>query len=89
MSEESFYTFKCIIYLQTKSIRSGLLINDITDHLPIFPRCNYEIGNNKNDPGKYVRKNENVSLLRNSLSQEIWNIVLQSEDVNVAYINFI
>ena len=33
--------------------------------------------------------NENVSLLIESLSQEIWNDVLQSDDVNVAYIHFI
>ncbi len=73
------------------SIRSGLLINDITDHLPIFALCNYEIENKKDDPLKYVRnlKNENVSLLIESLSQELWNNVLQSDDVNVAYINFI
>ena len=40
---------------------------------------------------KYVRnlKNENVSLLIESLSQELWNNVLQSDDVNVAYINCI
>ena len=73
------------------SIRSGLLINDITDHLPIFALCNYEIENKKDDPVKYVRKlkNENVSLLIESLSQELWNNVFQRDDVNVAYINFI
>ena len=73
------------------SIRSGLLMNDITDHLPIFALCNYEIENKKSDPVKYVRnlKNENVSLLIESLSQELWNNVLQSDDVNVAYMNFI
>ena len=32
---------------------------------------------------------ENLSLLIESLSQEIWNNVLQSDDVNVTYINFI
>ena len=37
------------------SIRSGLLINDITDHLPIFGGCTYKIENKTNDPGKYVR----------------------------------
>ena len=53
--------------------------------------CNYEIENKKSDPVKYVRnlKNENVSLLIESLSQEMWNNVLQSDDVNVAYINVI
>ena len=73
------------------SIISGLLINDITDHFPIFALCNYKIENKKNYPGKYVRnlKNEKVSLLIKSLSQEIWNSVLQSDDVNAAYINFI
>ena len=45
-------------------------MNDITDHLPIFALCNYE---KKSDPVKYVRnlKNENVSLLIESLSQEL------------------
>ena len=41
------------------SIRSGLLVNDITDYLPIFALCNYEIGNKKNDPVKYVRNLKN------------------------------
>ena len=73
------------------SIRNGLLINTITDHLPIFALCNCEIENKKSDPVKYVRnfKNENLSLLIESLSQEIWNDMLQSDDVNVACINFI
>ena len=56
--------------------------------MPIFALCNYEIENKKRDPVKYVRnlKNENVSWLIESLSQEMWNNVLQSDDVNVAYI---
>ncbi len=67
------------------SIRSGLLINDITDHLPIFALCNYELENKKSEPVKYVRNlnNEHVSLLIESLSQYIWNNVLQSDDVDV------
>ena len=72
------------------SIRSGLLINDITDHLPIFALCNYELENKKSEPVQYVRNlnNEHVYLLIESLSQEMWNNVLQSGDVDVAYINF-
>ena len=73
-------------------IRSGLLINDIIDQLPIFPLCYYEIEDNKRGPVKYVRnlhENENVSLLIESLSQEMWNNVLQSDYEHVAYINFL
>ena len=53
--------------------------------------CNHELENKKSDPVKYVQnlKNEHVSLLIESLSQEMWNNVLQSDDVDVAYINFI
>ena len=45
----------------------------------------------KSDPVKYVRNlnNEHVFLLIESLSKEIWNNVLQSDDVDVAYINCI
>ena len=57
----------------------------------MFALCNYEIENKKSDPVKYVRnlKNDNVSLLIESLSQEIWNNVLQSDDVNFAYITLL
>ena len=55
------------------SILSGLLINDITDHLPTFALCNYELENKKSEPVKYVRKlnNEHVYLLIESLNQEM------------------
>ena len=33
----------CLVQLNYYSIRSELLMNDITDHLPIFALCNYEI----------------------------------------------
>ena len=39
--------------------RSGLLINDITDHLPIFALCNYEIEHNKCDTVTYLRNLKN------------------------------
>ena len=34
-------------------VRTGLLINDISDHLPIFALCNYEIDKQKYDTFKY------------------------------------
>ena len=72
-------------------VRTGLLINDINDHLPIFALCNYEIDKEKCDTFKYVRnvKDDNVFLLIESLRQEKWDNVLQTDDVNMAYTNFV
>ena len=43
-------------------VRTGLLINDISDHLSIFALCNYKIDKKKCDKFKYVRtvKYDNV-----------------------------
>ena len=38
------------------SVRSGLLINYIIDHLPVFALYNYELENKKSDPVKICTK---------------------------------
>ena len=63
-------------------VRTGLLINDISGHLLIFALCNYEIDKQKFDTFRYVRKVKmyNVFLLIESLRQEKWDNVLQTDD---------
>ena len=51
------HTLRDNIFNQAKySVRSGLLINDICDHLPTFALCNYEIEKRKEcDTFNHVR----------------------------------
>ena len=59
--------------------------------MPIFALCNYEIDKQKYDTFKYVRciKDNNAFLLIESLKQEKWDNVLQTDDVNLVYTNFV
>ena len=72
-------------------VRTGLLINGIIDHLPIFALCSYEIDKLQCDTFKYVRniKDDNVFLLIESLRLEKLDNVLQTDDVNMTHTNFV
>ena len=69
----------------------GLLITDISDHLPIFVLCKYKLEKNNSKTFRNVRslKEDNVLMFTESLKQEQWESVLRSDDVNIAYANFI
>ena len=62
------------------SADSGLLITDISDHLPIFVLCKYELEKNNSKTFRYVRslKEDNVLMFMESLKQEQWESVLHS-----------
>ena len=70
---------------------NGLLINDISDHLPVFVICNKNV--DRNVTKKYVQirsiNNNNIVSLQNELSAQSWESVINSDDVNVAYSNFV
>ena len=72
-------------------VRTGLLINDISDHLPTLTFCNYEIDKQKCDTFKYARnvKDDKVFLLIESLRQEKCDNVLQTDDIILACTNFV
>ena len=71
---------------------SGLLISDISDHLPVFAICKYPNLNRKTDK-QFVKKriiNEiSINSLVNDLLEENWEVVLNSADVNLAYKSFL
>ena len=60
------------------TITSGLLINDISDHIPVFTHCEYDLtGNEKTTTYKYVRKcdEKSLDLFRNELMNQNWDHV--------------
>ena len=73
-------------------IDSGLLVNDISDHLPTFALCKCNVKNNvSNFSNKYVRhiSIENINTLKIYLTKHSWNTVVNNEDANLAYDHFL
>ena len=72
-------------------VTSGILVSDISDHLPIFVFCTYP-NPNRADQKCNVKKriiNENSLLsLSNNLAEECWDNVFRSADVDTAYGEF-
>ena len=70
----------------TNQIISGLLINDISDHLPIFSltRSSHKRLNSLNY--KTIRKSskESVDAFIEDLNRQTWHNTYKSDDVNVA-----
>ena len=72
----------------------GLLINYISDHLPIFVMCKNNIKNKDNENKHNKRcirqiKKENITLLNCELGKFSWEHVLDKNNVNEAYDTFI
>ena len=73
-------------------LNSGLLINDLSDHLPVFTVCDYvRVVRRSTKYYKYVRQvnDKAISTFNEELSQQDWNHIIGIKDVNVAYDNFI
>ena len=73
-------------------INSGLLISDISDHLPIFEVCKYpDINRISNQKHTLIRQTDKscIDALKNELILHNWDGVMGSTDVNIAYDNFI
>ncbi|XP_060780217.1 uncharacterized protein LOC132888186 isoform X1 [Neoarius graeffei] len=74
------------------NIESGLLLTDISDHLPIFNvyYCNYS---KKKDTKNYkyirVKTEETMIALKNDLIIQDWNVVYKKKDVDKAYEEFL
>ena len=70
---------------------SGILINDISEHLPVFVIIKHDVVK-KSIVVSEVRWSTGVCQLANlskALFDMNWNIVYQASDVNIAYNNFV
>ena len=70
---------------------SGLIINEITDHLPVFTVYGCKIRRNKEQPVVYNRKvdAESITLLIRELEMQSWEEMYAQEDVNSSYEAFL
>lgn len=76
------------VNIMGNNVKSGLIIKDISDHLPIFLTFNHQIKRKKKENNcKYVgvRTEEVVNKFRNDLLREEWKEV-DVEEVNDALV---
>ena len=69
-------------------ITGGILINDISDHLPVFIIYNYNHTNRKKNNQKEYRRmksGEAINIFRNELLVQNWEVVYQENNVDNAY----
>ena len=68
---------------------SGILVSDMTDHLPIFVFCTYPNPNRAdqkcNVTKRFINEKNPLLSLSNNLAEECWDNVLRSADVDTAY----
>lgn len=76
------------------NIKSGLIINDISDHLPVFFTLDYNMRNCKEEEEEQldrcirIRNEDAINTFRHDLIEEDWKEVYVN-DVNVAYDAFL
>ena len=65
----------------------GLIINDITDHLPIFTTYEYKVNRRENYSNVHYRAidTESVQLLNEALQTQTWDEVYAEQNVNDSY----
>jgi len=70
---------------------SGIMYNDISDHLPIFALCEYNISRYNVKEFQFIRKvnEDTMASLSNELILQTWENVLKTDDVNQAYDSFL
>ena len=76
----------------TSHIQSGLLINDTSDHLPIFQMTDIGINGNTNNSvynKKRIVMDRNICEIISELEKTEWGDILNSDDVNVSYETFV
>ena len=66
------------------------MFNDISDHLPIFALCEYNINRYNVKEFQFIRKmnEDTMASFSNELSQQNWENILKTDDVNQAYDSF-
>ena len=73
-------------------IQSGIIINDISDHLPVFQICDYVFNVHKvfrKPSSKRLLNKENIDTFSNELMNVNWDEIISTDDVNLGYDNFI
>ena len=76
----------------TSHIQSGLLINDTSDHLPIFQITDIGINFPKNNSVYNKRRiitDRNICEIISELEETEWGEILNSDDVNFSYETFV
>ena len=76
----------------TSHIQSGLLINDNSDHLPIFQMTDIGINGNTNNSvynKKRIVTDRNICEIISELEKTEWGEILNSDNVNVSYETFV
>ena len=70
--------------------RCCIIINDATDHLPIFLLSSKYTSKKENDDYLCLRKHDELSMEKfiHKLNQENWNSIYSEDNVNIAYSNF-
>ena len=70
---------------------SGLLINDISDHLPVFTVYNSNYTSKKENKPLFrrVRTVESMVALKDDLLSQDWEIIYQENDIDNAYEEFL
>ena len=61
---------------------NGLLVSDVSDHLPVFTICRYKLKKKNINNFRYVRElgENNLFKLKSSLDQEKWDDVFVNQD---------
>ena len=67
------------------------MINNISDHLPVFTiyDCNYKNKIDNQTDYKRVKSEESINALKNDLVAQNWEIIHQANDIDCAYENFL
>ncbi len=76
--------------LETGTV-SGLLINDITDHLPVFATCDWKhtVRQTPKKIYKRIRNEERLIELEQEMMKQNWNKVFIEKEANRAYEAFL
>ena len=73
--------------------KKSMLINDISDHFPVFTICHYKEKLTRCKIPHYILKrqlnDESINAFKTELGNNSWDTVLNSSNVYVAYKNFI
>ena len=73
------------------NLTSGIMYNDISDHLPIFALCEYNISRYNVKEFQFIRKmnEDTMASFSNEPILQTWENVLKTDDVNQAYDSFL
>ena len=73
-------------------IRSGIFINDISDHLPVFACTKDDLKNHRTINKNIIFRDTsetNMNIFKGELSKVNWEVLYNQTDVNIAYDMFI